>query len=629
MPKQSYIYEIYLSSPNPKMVAWQDFCFQISKLLGPFSCPKLLVRLEEQIFHFYLLTYQPLPSGIGSTDFMLKPVEPVRDFYFPVSAHRFFLNKSGDDLLSIVNHLSHKSSRFKTLAIRLYALRPTLCSATITYSRHGKICTRRLALSFLPQLLAVDFNKFPNYAYKKFPKYLSSEKIAPFLVATDDQTSSLLQVDTFPFNAAKTYLNLDAFDFNKHSLVLGGSGSGKSRFLSLLIDRIYHNYAERYKVVVIDPHDAIYRDLTTIPDQKLINFSSPSQSIDLFKNSVENVGVAVELLLELFQSLMRNNYNSRLERVLRFSSQLLLIHDDFSFLHLRELLLDVEYRNQLLNSPKVPSAISEFFLTDFNILKTQSYDLAIAPIIAFLDEMQIVPALNSEIKLATFSEVVEQNFLSLISLNQLQLGGKMTQVIAGLVLQQIFLLAKSATLDRELIVIVDEVAVVEHPILARFLSELRKYRVAVILAGQYFSQISSDLQAAVFANVTNYYLFRVSRSDANLLARNLDLTLKNSDTDAEAKFLSSLNLRECVARLSFQDKLQPAFKAKTLDFIPPPYVSPTESIPETTAVEVKNVREFHFSSTASLSLEDLMQENTTNRKNLKEEYDRETNFGSC
>lgn len=617
MSKWKYAYEIYLGSAQLDTALWQTFFAQIAKLLGPLAALKLIARLEDCTFHFYLLVDRPLPSGIGSAGFMLKPKNLTATPPSPRSCGFYFTK--GADILAIANRLECKTARFIGIEFNLSPRVPTLCFASLIYIVQGKIHARHLLFPTPFQLLHLDFKLFPNYSYKKFLKYLSSEKILPYLGSSVESMKSLLEVDTFPLHSTKCYLNLDAFDFAKHSLVLGSSGSGKSRFLSLFIDHIYCNFAEKYKVLVIDPHDALYRDLTTVSNQRIINFSSESTSLDLFWNPVENIGVAVELLLELFRGLMADHYNSRLERVLRFSSQLLLSCESFSFAHLRKVLLDSDYRNELLRSPNLPSNVSEFFFTDFNLLKTQSYDLAIAPIIAFLDEAGTIPALSSEAGLSTLDKLIEQNFLSVISLNQLRLGDKMTQIIVGLVLQQIFLLAKSGQLSHELIVVIDEVAVVEQPILQNFLAELRKYHVAVILAGQYLDQLSPGLKAAIFANATNYYLFRVSRSDANILTQNLDFSVTNGDSNARAKFLANLDLRECVVRLSIDGKLKPAFKAKTLDFLPPPYIASEPLAEKLATISKTQLSEFKFEFTSKTSLEDLMFETTTNRKKLKGE----------
>ena len=108
----------------------------------------------------------------------------------------------------------------------------------------------------------------------------------------------------------------------------------------------------------------------------------------------------------------------------------------------------------------------------------------------------------------------------------------------------------------------------ENPILPRFLSELRKYGVSVFLAGQYFAQISTNLRHSIFANTSNYYLFRVSRTDANLLTANLEIKLVGSDAiEDQAKLLSGLKSRECLAQISYEGKNLPIFKARTTDCI--------------------------------------------------------------
>lgn len=71
-----------------------------------------------------------------------------------------------------------------------------------------------------------------------------------------------------------------------------------------------------------------------------------------------------------------------------------------------------------------------------------------------------------------------------------------------------------------MLVVIDEVSLIENPILNRFLAEARKYNLSLILIQQYFNQISEALRSAIFANVSNFYVFRISKSDAMLLENN-------------------------------------------------------------------------------------------------------------
>jgi hypothetical protein len=85
------------------------------------------------------------------------------------------------------------------------------------------------------------------------------------------------------------------------------------------------------------------------------------------------------------------------------------------------------------------------------------------------------------------------------------------------------------------------------------------------------------LQDAIFSNVSNYYVFKVSESDARALEGNITMELPRkimmeatrtmmNEEDKRVPILTSLDPRECIVRVSSGGKLLPAFKARTLDF---------------------------------------------------------------
>lgn len=468
--------------------------------------------------------------------------------------------------------------------------------------------------------MSIDFSKTQHLRYKKIPKYLDSEKSFRLLRPISRQT--LLQADTFPYGADEQGINLDDFDFAKHSLVIGSSGSGKSYFLSILASRLYETHAKDYKVIIIDPHDALKNDLGEVLSQQIIDFRTPEQSVDLFLQKTENINVSVELMLETFKTLIGDSYNGRLERVLRHSIYLLLLNQTFTFGNLRQVLSDVEYRNTALRQlgDRVPSSTSHFFLTEFQELRSQAYNIAFAPIIAFIDEMQMIPVMDQNADLASINKIINNNFLTVFSLNRLFLGDKPTRVIAGLLMQQIFLFAQARTTTQHLFLIIDEVAVVENPILMRFLSEMRKYNVSVILAGQYFGQISSSLRAGILANVSNYYIFRVSYSDADLLRQNLQIKLIGAqDQEDEKKLFTGLKARECLVQICANGEPYSLFKAHTPDHHPRPNLAiPKSSCQQTQDQSSDPESDFVFSINCELTLKEIMQQNSTNRKPLKQ-----------
>lgn len=309
----------------------------------------------------------------------------------------------------------------------------------------------------------------------------------------------------------------------------------------------------KYKIVVIDPHSSIEEDIGGLERTKVIDFQTDKNSIDLFMNSKENIVSESEVLLTLFKSLMDKEYNSKLERVLRHCIYLLIYIEKVNLKNLRDLITESEFRNRIISKYKsvLPEHIINFFLRDFNDLKNKSHQEAISPIISFIDEMTIFPVFSKNTKLPSIEDIIKNNFLSIISLNEAIIGEKTTKTISGLVMGQIFNLIQKKSIDEHIIFIIDEVAVVQNSIIKRFLSESRKYNLSLILSGQYFNQVDEDIQKAIFANVVNYYTFRVSREDAVFLSRNMQMEVAVHDSFfAKIKILTELANRECVLRIS-------------------------------------------------------------------------------
>lgn len=615
-----YWYEIFLGSDYISSENWQEFFACLHQYLGWRSGWRIYLQYRHQTIHYYLMTYRSLPSGLNLSLFLLKPISDSPIITSPKTnfshASPFFHASS---LPLILQKLQLKSYQFNYLEFDFKSLSEIITTKCYIATKHdSRDYLRRIPTASPTALLSIDFSKNRHLRYKKIPKYLDSEKV--FRLAHPFSAQPLLELDTFPYLTDEQGIELMDFDFMKHSLVIGGSGSGKSRFLSLFITRLYQSEPEKYKTVIIDPHDALKYDLGEISSQRIIDFYDESRSVDLFHQELSNINVSVELMLETFKNLIGESYNGRLERVLRHSSYLLLLDQSFTFPNLRRLLSDTEFRNTILNrlATKIPSSISHFFLTEFQELRSQAYNFAFAPIIAFIDEMQMIPVMNQEGTLETISSVIEQNFLTIFSLNRLFLGDKPTRVVAGLLMQQLFLFAQNHASNQHLFVIIDEVAIVENPILMRFLSEMRKYNVSVILAGQYFGQITTELRASILANTSNYYIFRVSHGDAELLSQNLQLKLVGTQNlEDEKKLFTSLKARECLVQINYQGEPYALFKAHTPNFEPiPNSIIPTRKTLSDPGQTSYAESTFVFSIISDLSVEQIMRQNSTNRKPL-------------
>ena len=616
----NYIFELYLNKKHIEKEEWQNLIKVISDYNGIFRRWKIIVTNDKNQLRYFIKTRCSLPATINGLDaFLLKPVNEIEisyyNFIFPRPS---FIKNSIIDLINY-SEIRNKGE-LKYLEITFIRLYQEKIRSKIKYylEKNNSIRKYKVLGSLAENILSVDFESNKRFFYKSSPKYLDIYKILHLL--NTDYSNALLSIDTFPYLQGDFYLSQSKFSFNKHSVIMGSSGCGKSKFISMLINNINKNneFKQQYKVVVIDPHASLEDDVGGIG--KVIDFKRDIDSVDLFINSNDDIVSSTELLLDLFKSLIADQFNSKLERVLRHSIHILLTDETFNFRNLRKIILDLEYRNELIKKLKynLPISVIDFFLSDFNDLKTKSYGEAISPIIGFIDEMEMIPVFNEDKNNENLLNTVRDNFLTIFSLDRTKLGDKVTKTISGLIMQQLLTIIQRREINEHIIFIIDEVAVVENPILCRYLSEARKYNLSLILAGQYFNQISEELKSSIFANVVNYFIFRVSKLDAITLVDNFDMKVPLDDTkERKVKILTELNNRECIVRVDSNGILLPAFKSRTLDYTSIPRIK-SEIVDKNEAnVNKKQDKKTNFKLDSNVNLKDILITTSTKRGEIK------------
>ncbi len=603
-----YWYEAYLLRDQFDQAAWQQIMVGVSQYIGVLKTWKLFVNIENSTVRYFIGTNKDVGLLSNNLDgIVLRPVN-LESLTIPElqSKERFVNFVGGGSLLDVREKYQVKRSKELTGALfSIRTLNPTKAhvkaelffkDAAGQYSEASKV------MFMLPShLLAVDFVANTKYLRIKQPTYLDIQK--SIHIMQSDNINAIFEVDTFPFLPKNYYLPLSTYDFEKHSFIIGASGSGKSKLIGLVIDRLSRatTLQMNYRVVVIDPHASLETDLRSVPNSSVIDFRTDEQATELFGGAGTDISAATELTGTLFKSLLADQHNPKLERVMRFTLYVLMTAQTMSLDMLKRFMTDVELRNQILSHVEghVPANIVQFFNTDFNEMRTKYYNEAISPIVSLVDEMQLQPALaGGQENTASLSRIISSNFLTVFSLNKVSMGDKVVKTVAGLLIQQIFLLAQAHAFNEKVILIIDEVSVIQNPALASILAEARKYNLFVFLTQQYFGQIDKALQEAIFTNVYNYYVFRVSEEDARALEGNLTLELPKEiltaekekglkETDVRVRMLTSLNSRECFLRLSSGGQILPCFKARTLDLV----VHPTATTPPTHLQKYTNFEE--------------------------------------
>lgn len=606
--------EIYLTKKYVTKEEWLNLINTISKYNGILRRWKIIITNDKNKIRYFLKTRCNVPITINNLNsFLLKPVEKVS---IPKQKYTLFSFLQVHDLIDLINYYEVKNKGIvNTVEIKFMKLFIDKIKARMRFYINKKNIIKKYIPLFLDpfNILSIDFDGNKRFFYKGAPKYLDINKILHLL--NTDSSNSLFNIDTFPYLQGDFYLNQNNYSFDKHSIVVGSSGTGKSKFICSLINNICKNETmkRKYKVVMIDPHASMENDIGGLG--KVIDFKNESDSIDLFINkSDDDIISEAESLLELLKSLIADQYNSKLERVLRHSIHLLLINQSFNFKSLRKLILDTEYRSDLINKHKfnLPSSVIDFFLSDYNDLKTKSYGEAISPIISFIDEMDLIPAFDYSLDLNNLKDTIHDNFLTIFSLDRTKLGDKVTKTIAGLVMKQLLNIIEKREIDEHIIFVIDEASSVESPILSKYLSEARKFGLSLILATQYFNQITDKLKNSIFANVVNYYIFRVSKLDAGVLVDNFNMSIPlDNSREQKIKLLTELKIRECVARIDTNGVLLPAFKATTLDFESIPRV--TKKFVKTAQNEKKASYKTNFKIGNNVCLKDILITNSTKR----------------
>ncbi|MDB5166510.1 MAG: hypothetical protein JWM37_582 [Candidatus Saccharibacteria bacterium] len=576
-----YYSEIYLLETNIKNEHWQKLYRAMLLFCGWGTSFDFIFTCHDNQVRFFVVSPKDISSLSNAVDgILLRPVtEDAVKCPETTRKARMLQFVTGGNILDFKEKLAVKYSlqlEMAVVSVKPYTDSKALVK-NVLYMKDaaGQWATSVKRHTFFPaHLFAIDFSSNTHYLKTTVPKYLNIEKSLHMLNSAN--VDALFEVDTFPYFSHNYYLNLPNYEFDLHSFIIGASGSGKSKLISLFVDRLYQTALRlNYRVVVIDPHASLEEDFLGMPDSKIIRFND--ESTELFASAGADVSAATELTATLFKSLLADQYTPRLDRLLRFSLFVLFTAQNMSLDTLKRFLTDIELRNQVLDHVRefVPPNITKFFGGDFNEMRTQYYNETISPIVSLVDEMQLQPALvgNGDVSLA---KTINENFLTVFSLNKVKMGQKVVKTVAGLIIQQIFLLAQSRAFNQKVIMIIDEVSVVQTPALASILAEARKYNLYVFLTQQYFGQIEDDLKAAIFANVYNYYVFRTSEEDARALEGNLKIELPAElvaqesargvkEIDLRIRMLTELHPRECIARLLSKGQLNPCVKLRTMD----------------------------------------------------------------
>lgn len=335
------------------------------------------------------------------------------------------------------------------------------------------------------------------------------------------------------FRHQRTPFGIKRADRRSHMYLIGKTGVGKSTLLETLIA---HDLNSGHGVILLDPHgDLAEKILARVPDDRqedLIYFNVPDTSHPLAFNPLQNVAeakrpLAAGGLLAVFKSIWADSWGPRLEHLLRNALLALLDQPQSTLADVLRLLNDRDFRRSAMTQVRNPQ-VRNFWLGEYEKYPERLRGEAIAPVQnkvgAFLADPVLHKILIQSKSSFRLRDVMDRQKILLVNLAKGKLGEDSASLLGSLLVARIGLAGLSRgdipeDERKDCFVYLDEFHSFTTLSLAQMLSELRKYRVGLVLAHQYLTQVDEQVRDAVLGNAGTMICFRVGPNDAEILAR--------------------------------------------------------------------------------------------------------------
>lgn len=316
-----------------------------------------------------------------------------------------------------------------------------------------------------------------------------------------------------------------------HTYIVGKTGTGKSTMIKTMF---MQDVEAGRGACLIDPHgDLVEEIIASIPNHRradVIYFDVPSAGMRLRYNPFKRVSfdkrsLVASSILDVFKKLWSDAWGVKLEHILRYAILTLLDQRSATIADIPRLLLDREFRREVVNSLENEGA-KDFWKREFP--SYMRFDLL--PVLNKVGGMLAHPIIRKVLvdneEEVSLRKSMDEGKLVLVNLSKGHLGSDVAQLLGALLISSINSAAFSRVDQDEdsrvpFMLYVDEFHNFTTQSLAGMFSELRKFKVGLVLANQYLNQMSDDLRRAIIGNIGTLISFRVGTEDATVLAREM------------------------------------------------------------------------------------------------------------
>ena len=375
-------------------------------------------------------------------------------------------------------------------------------------------------------------------------------------------------VDTFPdvkkltilgdtdYRGDKVRFGLKEEDKFRHVYIVGKTGTGKSTFIS---NMIISDMQAGNGVCVLDPHgelvDTIVESIPShrINDVILFDISDTEYPIGFNLLQADNEDEKNRIasgVVSTFQKLFDNSRGPRLEYILRNVVLSIIDYPNATLMHILRMLTDKEFREEVISHVKDP-VILKFWNNEFNKRQDRQREEAVGPITnkvgQFLSSRLVRNVFGQPRTRLSFRKAMDEGKIVLVNLSKGKIGEDNANMIGSLLVTklQIDAMARAdvaAHLRRPFYLYIDEFQNFATKSFATILSEARKYKLSLVVANQYTSQLDTEIRDAIFGNVGTIVSFTLGYDDAAVMTSQFKELVSTNDLISLPKYTAYTRL---------------------------------------------------------------------------------------
>lgn len=350
------------------------------------------------------------------------------------------------------------------------------------------------------------------------------------------------------YRGVKKEIRLNEEDRRRHLYVIGQTGTGKTVLMENLA---LQDMLDGRGFAFIDPHgDAVERLISMVPKERtedVIYFSPADMDYPLGLNLFEYaspdqkdflIQEAINMLYKLYDPGHTGIIGPRYEHWFRNAALTLMSDPEGStFIDIPKIFTDSRYAQQKLKHVTDPT-VREFW--EGEMAKTSDYHKSevlgwfVSKFGAFMSNEMMRNIIGQTKSSINLREVMDEGKILLVNLSKGRTG-ELNSKLLGMVFVMKFqaaAMSRAAVPEehrRDFSLYVDEFQNFSTDSFATILSEARKYRLNLIVANQFITQLSEDIRDAVFGNVGSVISLRTGANDADFLVKQFSPVFDQED----------------------------------------------------------------------------------------------------